>query len=184
MKHFLLLTKLGLAIMVASLVIAALALMTVAASAHPYLPNPPLPNGALRSTSAPPVWIYDAQGNLMGAQSPNGVDTFFMPMQMGITTLPSIASGFGTNPSIFASLARGFRITVGTAPGGSGSITMPASPNGWMCKGSDVTNFSTILLQQSADTTTSVSFNAYSMTTGTATNFVAGDELHISCVEY
>ena len=99
-------------------------------------------------------------------------------------TLPIIASGFGTGPTIVASSTAAFAITVGTGGAANGTVTLPTAPNGWAIACQDVTNSSTIFAQQSASTATSITVTGYSVTTGLATNFVAGDKLVFTAMAY
>ena len=90
---------------------------------------------------------------------------------------PAIASGFGTTPTITGTNTFGFKIVVGTGGAANGVITLPPAPTGWVVTGYDTTNSATIFIQQSAYTTTSATIVGYSMTTGLAANFSAGDVL-------
>lgn len=127
-----------------------------------------------------------------GAIENNGTDLFYTDggVRRRVTTvpytMPTIASGFGTAPTIQGANVSGFAIFVGTSPTGTGTLTLPTSPygNGWICRGTDITNHATIIVQQSSDTVSSVSLDAYGMTTGAPTNYVAGDELNVTCTPY
>lgn len=102
-------------------------------------------------------------------------------------TAPTIASGFGTSPSISGSNGTAaFQVTVGTGGTAStGVITMPAANAGWSCSAADVTTASTsvYLTKQTASTTTSITITNYN-TAGTATAWVAGDKINLSCMAF
>ena len=93
------------------------------------------------------------------------------------TTAPTIASGFGTSPTITASSTAAFKIVVGTGGASSGVITFPAAKNGWVVQGWDITNGSSLFLQQTAFTTTSATIASFGITTGTSSPMSAGDVL-------
>jgi hypothetical protein len=99
------------------------------------------------------------------------------------STLPTIASGFGTGATIVASSTAAFAVTVGTASP-SGTITFPAAPHGWAVACQDVTSASTVFSQQSASTSTSITVTGYSVTTGLPVNFNAGDVLVFTAMAY
>ena len=99
-------------------------------------------------------------------------------------TQPIIASGFGTAPSIKGVSTNCFAVTVGSGGAASGTLTLPAAPNGWMCLANDVTNGSALFLQQTASSTTSVTVTGYGITTGLAANMSAGDVIVMTCIPY
>lgn len=102
-------------------------------------------------------------------------------------TAPTIASGFGTSPSISGSNGTAaFQVTVGTGGTAStGVITMPTANAGWSCSAADVTTASSsvYLTRQTASTTTSVTITNYN-TAGTATAWVAGDKINLACMAF
>ena len=99
-------------------------------------------------------------------------------------TLPTIGSGFGTGPTITAVSTFVFKIVVGTGGAANGTITLPTAPNGWLAFAADVTSGSTLFLQLTGSTTTSVTFTSYSVTTGAAANMSAGDVVLVNCIAY
>ena len=142
---------------------------------------------------------FNSSGVCLGLVGPGG--TFFSPpltgntinpaiFQMGGNTiatsasLPTIGSGFGTSPTISASNTMAFKVVVGTGGAASGSITLPTATNGWMGFAADVTNGSTLFLQLTASSATSVTFTSYSVTTGAAANMSAGDIVLVNCFAY
>ena len=98
---------------------------------------------------------------------------------------PSIASGFGTSPSVL-NAPKGpasFSLNVGT--GGtatSGVVTMPAAPHGWSCPAEDVTTTSATVFRTkvTATTPTSVTLGNFN-TSGAAAAWAAGDVLNLAC---
>ena len=92
--------------------------------------------------------------------------------------LPSITSGFGgSGAQVLGNNIGIFRVIFGGTAGSTGTFTFPAAPNGWLVQGYDVTNGTTLFLQQTAYTTTTATMNSYSITTGLAANMSAGDTL-------
>ena len=68
--------------------------------------------------------------------------------------------------------------TSGGTAGNTGTFVFPFSaPNGWLVQGYDITNGTTLFLQQTAYTTTTATMNSYSITTGVLANMSAGDTL-------
>lgn len=98
-------------------------------------------------------------------------------------TAPTIASGFGTSPTITGVNTAAFKVTVGSGGAGSGVITLPAAPNGWVVYAQDITTAS-IFLQQTGSTTTSATLTSYSITTGLAANMTAGDAILMIAMAY
>ena len=142
---------------------------------------------------------FNNAGVCLGLVGPGGA--FFSPpltgdtinpavFQMGGNTiatsvsLPTIGSGFGTSPTISASNTMAFKVVVGTGGAANGSITLPTATNGWMGFAADVTNGSTLFLQLTASSATSVTFTSYSVTTGAAANMSAGDIVLVNCFAY
>ena len=142
---------------------------------------------------------FNTAGTCLGLVGPGGA--YFSPpltgdtinpsvFQMGgnlIATsnaLPTIASGFGTNPTITASNTMVFKVVVGTGGAASGTITLPTAVNGWLGFAADVTSGTALFLQLTGSTTTSVTFTSYSITTGLAQNMSAGDVVLVNCFAY
>lgn len=103
------------------------------------------------------------------------------------TVEPTIASGFGTGPSIAANGTASFRITVGT--GGTdtaGVLTLPASTGPaarWNCWATDQSTPGLNVTKQSASgSATSVTLTNYVSSTGIATAWTAGDVVIGGCV--
>ena len=142
---------------------------------------------------------FDANGNCVGLIGPGGA--LFSPPISGVTvnatalslnnnlvattaTLPTIGSGFGTSPTISAVSTFVFKIVVGTGGAANGSITLPTAPNGWLAFAADVTSGSTLFLQLTGSTATSVTFTSFSVTTGAAANMSAGDVILVNAIAY
>ena len=136
---------------------------------------------------------YDANGNCLGlyGQGGNALYAPYNASSLSIgnnlvvsTTLPTVSSGFGTSPTILANSTFCFKIVVGTGGAANGTITLPTAPNGWLAFAADVTNGSTLFLQLTGSTATSVTFTSYSVTTGAAANMSAGDVVLVNCIAY
>ena len=92
--------------------------------------------------------------------------------------LPTIASGFGgAGAQVLGNNVGIFRVIFGGTAGNTGTFTFPDAPNGWLVQGYDITNGTTLFLQQTAYTTTTATMNSYSITTGAPANMSAGDTL-------
>ena len=160
-------------------------------------------SNAVASTSTqnivPVQAAFNTAGACLGLVGPGGA--YFSPpltgdtinpsvFQMGgnlIATsnvLPTIGSGWGTSPTITAANTLVFKVVVGTGGASSGSITLPTAVNGWFGYAADVTNGTTLFLQLTASSTTSVTFTSYSVTTGAAAPMSAGDVVLINCFAY
>ena len=136
---------------------------------------------------------YDANNNCLGLYGQGG-NALYAPYNasslsigsnlVASTTLPTISSGFGTSPTIIANSTFCFKIVVGTGGAANGTITLPTAPNGWLAFAADVTSGSTLFLQLTGSTATSVTFTSYSVTTGSAANMSAGDVVLVNCIAY
>ena len=136
---------------------------------------------------------YDANNNCLGLYGQGG-NALYAPYNasslsigsnlVASTTLPTISSGFGTSPTILANSTFCFKIVVGTGGAANGTITLPTAPNGWLAFAADVTSGSTLFLQLTGSTATSVTFTSYSVTTGSAANMSAGDVVLVNCIAY
>ena len=136
---------------------------------------------------------YDANNNCLGLYGQGG-NALYAPYNasslsigsnlVASTTLPTISSGFGTGPTILANSTFCFKIVVGTGGAANGTITLPTAPNGWLAFAADVTSGSTLFLQLTGSTATSVTFTSYSVTTGSAANMSAGDVVLVNCIAY
>ena len=136
---------------------------------------------------------YDANNNCLGlyGQGGNALYAPYNASSLSIgnnlvvsTTLPTVSSGFGTSPTVLANNTFCFKVTVGTGGAANGTISLPTAPNGWLAFAADVTSGSSLFLQLTGSTATSVTFTSYSVTTGLATNMSAGDVVLINCIAY
>ena len=100
------------------------------------------------------------------------------------STAPTIASGFGTSPTITASNTAAFKIVIGTGGAASGVITLPTAANGWIVYAQDITSGTSLFLQQTGSTTTSATLTSFSLTTGLAANMTAGDVILVQATAY
>lgn len=102
-------------------------------------------------------------------------------------TNPTIASGFGSTPSIpNANGTLGFTVNVGTGGSAStGVITMPAASTGWSCSVSPNGAPQASAVTYSVPTsTTSITLTNYTITTGVALAWTAGSVLQVKCGGY
>ena len=136
---------------------------------------------------------YDANNNCLGlyGQGGNALYAPYNASSLSIgsnlvvsTTLPTVSSGFGTSPTVLANNTFCFKVTVGTGGAANGTISLPTAPNGWLAFAADVTSGSSLFLQLTGSTATSVTFTSYSVTTGAAANMSAGDVVLINCIAY
>ena len=101
-------------------------------------------------------------------------------------TAPTIASGFGTSPSIVANNTAAFQVTVGS--GGTataGTITMPTAPNGWACNA----NYTAVQSLGYIEQTNVISATQFSIanihaTTGLAVAWPAGTTIQVQCAAF
>lgn len=102
------------------------------------------------------------------------------------STAPTIASGFGTTPSIAASNGTAaFTVNVGTGgTADTGVITLPTATTGWALSCINLSNSATAVTAQTASTTTSATIANYSRTTGLLTAWTASDIISITAVAY
>lgn len=97
----------------------------------------------------------------------------------------TIASGFGTSPTITSNNTVAFSVKVGTGgSASSGTLTFPAAVNGWVVQGTNLTSSTSFYLLQTAGTTTSATITNFANATGSATAFNAGDVLIFSAIPY
>lgn len=104
-------------------------------------------------------------------------------------TAPTISSGFGSSPSISASNGTtGFLINVGTGGSAtSGVIGMPTASTGWICHVNDLTAAAAHVAyntRQTASSTTTVTVENQTTSTGAAVAWAASDILRLICTAY
>ena len=141
---------------------------------------------------------FNTTGQCLGLVGPGGA--YFSPPLTGDTinpstfqlggvlvassTAPTLGSGWGTGATITASNTMGFKIVVGTGGASAGTINFPTASNGWIVFGWDITNGSSLFLQQTSSTTTSAQITSFGITTGTASPMSAGDVILINAIAY
>ncbi len=105
-------------------------------------------------------------------------------------TAPSVASGFGTTPSIAANNGTAaFLVTVGSGGSdSSGVLTLPAAATGWNCFVENRTavlgNVANARTVQIGTTTTTVTLENQTVSTGAALAWTAADSLAVACRAY
>ena len=146
---------------------------------------------------------HDADAAI-ATNGPVVIGTLSAPTQ-GIMTIPNVASatlqysfnapgggglsGFGTSPSVSAgTLASGFQITVGAtgSPTSAPTVTFPtaAPTTGYTCNVVDQTSVASLVIRSTITSTTEVTWNVYSATTGSATALNTSDVLIASCTSF
>lgn len=111
------------------------------------------------------------------------------PEILGSNTAPTVTSA-GTSPSVTASNGTyAFRVNVGT--GGVATtivMAMPAATTGWNCHVNNLTasaaNVADYKIVQTASTTTSVTVQQQTASTGVALAFTASDVVAFICIAY
>lgn len=115
---------------------------------------------------------------------------FHLTNLVGNTTAPTIGSGFGTSPSVAANNGTAaFTVNVGTGgTASSGVVTMPAATTGWNCTVINRTGVAANRADQhtvqTATTTTSVTVQNQTISTGAALAWTASDVLALACLAY
>lgn len=138
-----------------------------------YLASPP----AIGGTTA-------ASGKFTTLQ---GTTSIALTNLVSSSTAPTIASGFGTSPTIPQNNGTAaFAVKIGT--GGTatnGVLTMPAAITGWICDATDVSSITTtdFYVKMTASSTTSVTLTMFN-TAGAASAFGAGDFVLVKCSAY
>ena len=101
------------------------------------------------------------------------------------STAPTIASGFGTSPSIVAANTAAFRIVVGSGGTDSlGTITFPAASTGWVCSVQNITNPLPYRTAQIAYGTTQVQVGNINPAGTSYIAWTAGDVLLFQCAAF
>jgi len=102
-------------------------------------------------------------------------------------TAPTIASGFGTSPSVVVSNgSMAFQINVGTGGTASaGVVTMPAASTGWSCSVTPAAAPQAAAIMYAAPTnSTSITITNYTLTTGVALAWPTGTVIDVTCTGY
>lgn len=102
------------------------------------------------------------------------------------STAPTIGSACGTSPSVSGNNGTAaFTITIGS--GGTDQtcvIAMPAAATGWAADATDITSNSTRVISQTASSTTSITLQSYSRTTGLGAAFGAADVIAVKAIAW
>lgn len=104
-------------------------------------------------------------------------------------TAPTVASGFGTSPTISASNGAAV-VLVNVGTGGSatsGVLTMPTASTGWVCTANNITAAAAHVAyntRQTASSTTSVTIENQTTSTGAAVAWAASDIVRMICAAY
>jgi len=142
--------------------------------------SPPLTNDVITGATI--------DNSSIGATTPSTANFTNLSLNGNIfattAVLPTISAGFGTGPTVTATSTFAFKIVVGTGGAANGTITLPSAPNGWLGFAADVTNGSTLFLQLTGSTSTTITFTSYSVTTGLAANMSAGDVVLVNTIAY
>ncbi len=133
-----------------------------------------------QGTSTAPVWSSDVR-----------LTTLRLGANIALSSAtPTVASGFGTSPSVTGGTAAAFRVDVGT--GGTatnGVITVGATATtGWNCDVDNLTALTANAMDQRtvqlSSTTTTATFENQTVSTGAALAWTASDVLKISCTAF
>ena len=127
-------------------------------------------------------------GSTLAAAQTTGPVTATTAYFMGVkllnsATAPTIASGFGTSPSIVNSNGTAsFSVNVGTGgTASSGVITMPAASTNWNCSVVNPLSGAGAFTQQSAHSSTSVTLTNYTIATDVALAWTASYVIELNC---
>jgi hypothetical protein len=101
-------------------------------------------------------------------------------------TAPTVASGFGGTASIASSNGTAtFRVLTGGTTGNTGVLTMPAAAAGWNCTATLLWVTAQVnQWRQVSSTTTSVTFQNLTISTGAALTAISGQTVVMQCVAY
>jgi hypothetical protein len=98
-------------------------------------------------------------------------------------TNPTILSGFGASSTIVANHTAAFKITCGSGSGPTGSITMPAAPNGWVCHATRVNFTNAERIVQTI--VSNIQIGLYNMdAAGNPVSFGAGNIILCQCTAF
>lgn len=104
--------------------------------------------------------------------------------------IPTISSAFGTGPSVTAGTVSSFRVNVGTGGAATGGVIAMnfTATTGWNCTVNDLTasaaNVAAFVDRQTASTTTTVTVQHQTLSTGAALVYTASDILTFTCVPF
>jgi hypothetical protein len=153
-------------------------------------------NGTAWQAKALPNCTTTPLGYATGTNAYSCLTTLSGLSSVGLTrlvmssTAPTIASGFGTLPTVPTNNGTAaFTINVGTGGSAtSGVITMPAATTGWVCSVENQTgvlgNYANQRTMQIGSTTTTVTVENQTVSTGAALAWTASDVLVLACHGY
>lgn len=149
--------------------------------------NPQLDNGVTTSNTLTYAGTGGVSAPKLTATGGTGQISFANLLFSG--TAPTISSGFGTSPSVTANNGVvTFRLNVGTGgSASSGAIGMPTASVGWNCSVQNLTAHAGNRADdsvQTASTTTTVSVQNQTKSTGAAVAWTASDILTASCIAF
>lgn len=166
------------------------------AFAAPCITGGSVPYSVLTGTV--PIWNQSTTGNAATAttatnQSGGSVSATLIANSGGYTQngklllssiAPTIASGFGTTPSIVNSNGTAsFAVNVGTGgTASSGVVTLPSATTNWNCAVINSLSGAGTLTQQSAHSSTSVTLTNYTISTDVAVAWTASYVIELNCV--
>lgn len=140
------------------------------------------------TTGQATLTLGNQNGNAVGllalTQATTGTTTVLLSGQV-----PTISSAFGASPSVAAGAAGAFTVNVGTGGAATGGvIAMPTATTGWICQVENRTavaaNRGDQRTVQTATTTTTVTVQNQTISTGAALAWTASDVLALSCLGY
>lgn len=152
---------------------------------------------SIASFAANSKGCHDLLGGLAGPMLNGGrictagltAGSFSLTNLLSSATAPTISSGFGTSPSITANNGTAaFIVNVGT--GGTatnGIIGLPTATNGWTCAVNNITaaaGHRADNTRQTASSTTSVTIENQTTSSGAAVAWTASDLVRLNCTAY
>lgn len=158
-----------------------------------FIINPLTLTSIVGGTNAAKATVCMLSGNITNTastcamESPLQLPTLRLQNLLLSNTAPTIASGFGTGATVPTSNGTAvFKVNVGTGGTATGGvITMPAATTDWIC---DVKNITALAANranqwtvQTAGTTTSVTIQNQTISTGAALAWNASDIIQLKC---
>jgi hypothetical protein len=142
-------------------------------------------NGGIISDAAGSLNIGSI--NFSGAVLAGSGGNIGLANRVWINTAPTIASGFGTSPSVVVSNGTAaFQINVGTGgAASSGVVTLPSAATGYMCQVSPNATPQAAAVMYSVPTSqTSITITNYTASTGVALAWPASTVINVTCSAY
>jgi hypothetical protein len=113
----------------------------------------------------------------------------FLSTSFFYTGAPTVSSGFGSSPAITGTMTS-FRINVGTGGSATGGVlaTGATAPNGWNCFVDNITALAANRANQrtamTASSTTTVTIQNQTISTGAALAWTASDVIAMNCIAF